>query len=452
MSEDCCDGQSLDLESHRTASPAPDEAELWTMASDHLVRYGGEFVHRLIHRAQGSYLYDRQDQAILDFTSGQMCATLGHNHPAVVAAIHQASAEVLHLFSGMLAPVVIQLADKLCHLLPPSLQKVLLLNTGSEVNEAALRMAKLYTGGFEVVGLSTSWHGMTAGASGSTFVAARQGYGPSLPGTLALPTPNCYRCPIQHCRDRCDMTCLEVGFNLVDSQSVGAYAAVIVEPVLSAGGIIEPPEGYFQRLQEHCRARNMLLILDEAQTAFGRLGSLFAFEQLGIVPDILTLSKTLGGGLPLAATVTSTDIEATCHERGFIYYTSHVSDPLPAAVGLAVLQVLVTEQLAQRAQRLGAYLKAGLQELQQRYEVIGDVRGRGLLLGVELVKDRDSRAPHPELGAAITRRCLELGLSMNIVTLPGLGSIWRIAPPLTVSQAELDQGLGILEQALADCT
>jgi 2,2-dialkylglycine decarboxylase (pyruvate) len=427
------------------------EADMWDIVEHHLVRYGGSFAPMLIQRAKGSYLYDRQGRKILDFTSGQMCATLGHNHPDVVQAIHKACDEVLHLFSGMLSPAVVELAEALCSLLPPSLQKVLLLNTGSEANEAALRMAKLYTGGFEVVGLSASWHGMTAGASASTFVAARKGYGPAIPGNLALPTPNCYRCPIRHCQDQCDMTCLEVGFNLVDSQSVGAYAAVIAEPILSAGGVVEPPEGYFQRLQTYCQERGMLLILDEAQTAFGRLGSLFAFEQLGIVPDILTLSKTLGGGLPLAATVTSDAIETDCYDKGFIYYTSHVSDPMPAAVGLAVLRVLTHQNLAERALTQGAYLKSGLLKLKQHYEVIGDVRGRGLLLGVDLVKDRDSREPNPETGAAITRRCLELGLSMNITMLPGMGSVWRIAPPLTVTQAELDEGLTILEQAIQDC-
>ncbi|PSN19913.1 aspartate aminotransferase family protein [filamentous cyanobacterium CCP5] len=427
------------------------DADMWGIVEHHLVRYGGSFAPMLIQRAKGSYLYDRQGRQILDFTSGQMCATLGHNHPDVVQAIHKACEEVLHLFSGMLSPAVVELAEALCGLLPPSLQKALFLNTGSEANEAALRMAKLYTGGFEVVGLSASWHGMTAGASASTFVTARKGYGPAIPGNLALPTPNCYRCPIRHCQDQCDMTCLEVGFNLVDSQSVGAYAAVIVEPILSAGGIVEPPEGYFQRLQTYCQERGMLLVLDEAQTAFGRLGSLFAFEQLGIVPDILTLSKTLGGGLPLAATVTSDAIETDCFDKGFIYYTSHVSDPMPAAVGLAVLRVLTTQNLAEQALAQGAYLKRGLLKLKEQYEVIGDVRGRGLLLGVDLVKDRNSREPNPELGAAITRRCLELGLSMNITMLPGMGSVWRIAPPLTVTQAELDAGLAILEQALQDC-
>jgi 2,2-dialkylglycine decarboxylase (pyruvate) len=197
-------------------------------------------------RAKGQLPLRPAGRKILDFTSGQMCATLGHNHPAVVQAIHKACEEVLHLFSGMLSPAVVELADALCALLPPELQKVLFLNTGSEVNEAALRMAKLHTGGFEVVGLSASWHGMTAGASASTFVSARKGYGPTIPGNLALPTPNCYRCPIRHCQDQCDMACLEVGFNLVDSQSVGAYAAVIAEPVLSAGGIVEPPRAIFK--------------------------------------------------------------------------------------------------------------------------------------------------------------------------------------------------------------
>jgi 2,2-dialkylglycine decarboxylase (pyruvate) len=194
----------------------------------------------------------------------------------------------------------------------------------------------------------------------------------------------------------------------------------------------------------------MLLILDEAQTAFGRVGANFAFEQDGVVPDFLAVSKTLGGGIPLAATVTSAEIEETCYAHGFVHVTSHVSDPLPAAVGLAVLEVLRRERLAERALGLGKRLEAGLRDLQQGYEVIGDVRGRGLLWGVELVADRESRRPNHRLGAAITRRCLELGLSMNIVSLPGLASVWRIAPPLTSTEAQIDEGVSILDQALRE--
>ena len=303
---------------------------------------------------------------------------------------------------------MVELCRELAGLLPPQLQKVILLNTGSEANEAAIRMAKLVSGGHEVVGLTASFHGLTGGAGAATYSVGRRGYGPALPGSMAIPAPNAYRCPIRHCADACDLSCLEVGFELIDAQRAGQPAAAIAEPILSTGGVIVPPPGYFPRLKELCAARGMLLILDEAQTAFGRVGANFAFEQDGVVPDFLAVSKTLGGGIPLAAAVTSAAIEETCYERGFVHVTSHVSDPLPAAVGLAVLEVLRRERLAERALALGARLEAGLRDLHQRYEVIGDVRGRGLLWGVELVRDRQSRRPasrarrqdHPALPGA----------------------------------------------------
>jgi 2,2-dialkylglycine decarboxylase (pyruvate) len=246
------------------------------------------------------------------------------------------------------------------------------------------------------------------------------------------------------------MACLKVGLKLFDMQSSGAPAALIAEPIISAGGIIVPPEGYFEELRRACDARGMLLIYDEAQTAFGRLGVRFAADKLGVVPDIMTLSKTLGGGVPLAATVTTDAIEAKAFERGFSYYTSHVSDPLPAAVGLAVLETIERERLMPRAIEMGAYLRDQLQFLQQRHEAIGDVRGDGLLLGVELVRNREQREPHHELGAATTQRCYELGLSMNIRRRPERGSVWRIAPPLTVTKDEIDRGVAILDQALRE--
>ncbi|MGH3712499.1 MAG: aspartate aminotransferase family protein [Micromonosporaceae bacterium] len=416
----------------------------------HLIRYGGEFVDEVIERAEGSWLTTTDGRRILDFTSGQMCATIGHSHPAVVAALSEAAQQVIHLFSGMLAPAVLELAAELAALLPDPLDKLLLVNTGSESNEAALRIAKLHTGGFEVLGLSGSWHGMTSGAASSTYSAGRRGYGPGLPGTMALPTPNCYRCPIAHCRDRCDLTCLEVGMSLADSQATGAYAAVVVEPVLSAGGIVPLPPGYLSRLAALCRERGLLLIVDEAQTAMGRTGELFASHAMGVVPDIMTLSKTLGGGLPLAATATNADIEQDCADKGLLYFTSHVSDPLPAAVGLAVLRIIVTDRLVERARVLGARLREGLRALADTHEAIGDVRGMGLLLGVDVVTDRDTRTPDEGLGGAVTRRCLELGLNVNIVKFRGMGSVLRLAPPLTTTDAEIDLGLELLDQAFTD--
>ncbi len=425
-------------------------ARLAAAVERHMVRYVDEFFPFFVERGEGSYVYDESGRKILDFTSGQMCATLGHNHPAVVAAVERSGKRVMHLLSWMLAPEVVDLCRELAGLLPPTLQKVLLLNTGSESNEAALRMARMASGRFEVVGFDNSYHGLTAGAGSITYSRPRRGYGPGLPGTMSIPAPHAYRCPIRHCRDACDMTCLEVGFERVDKESVGSLAAFIAEPVISSGGMVVPPPGYFPRVKELCEARGMLLVLDEAQTGLGRVGANFAFEQDGAVPDILTLSKTLGGGLPLAATVTGDDIEGACFDAGFSHLTSHVSDPLPAAVGLAVLEVLARDGLAKRSARLGGRLEAGLRDLMQRYEVIGDVRGRGLMWGVEIVKDRKSREADPALGARIASRALDLGLSMNITAYASMAAIWRIAPPLTIAETDLDLGLDIIDQAIRE--
>ena len=195
----------------------------------------------------------------------------------------------------------------------------------------------------------------------------------------------------------------------------------------------------------------MLLIVDEAQTGLCRTGSWYAFERDGIVPDILTLSKTLGAGLPLAAVVTSAEIEQAAHERGYLFFTTHVSDPLVAAVGLTVLDVLQRDGLVTRAAQAGSVLRDGLLEIQARHECVGDVRGSGLMQGIELVTDRETKQGADRLGAAITARCFELGLHMNVVQLPGMGGIFRIAPPLTISDDELRTGLEILDTAIGEC-
>ncbi len=419
------------------------EQQFWDDVTGHLIRYGGSFVPAVIERAAGSYVYDSDGRAILDFTSGQMSAILGHSHPDIVATVQQSAAELDHLFSGMLSRPVVDLARMLGELVP-ALPKALLLSTGAESNEAALALAKLVTGGYEIVSFSQSWHGMTSGARAATYSAGRRGYGPQIPGQFAIPAPNAYRSVFGD-----DWKAeLDLGFDLVDRQSTGALAAVLIEPILSSGGLLELPLGYLAALREKCDERGMLLILDEAQTGVGRTGQMFAFERDGVTPDILTLSKTIGAGLPLAAVLTSTEIEQAAHERGFLFFTTHVSDPLPAAVGRTVLEVVARDALVDRTATLGNRLTAGLRELQGRHEVIGDVRGRGLLQGIELVTDRSTKEPADELGRLVTAECFTRGLHMNIVQLPGMGGVFRIAPPLTLSDDELDQGLGILDDAL----
>jgi len=421
----------------------------WDDVDRHLVRYIPAFTPRIIERAAGSYVYDSDGNAILDFTSGQMSAVLGHSHPDIVKTVTDSISSLAHLFSGMVSRPVVTLATRLAESLPDNLSRMLLVTTGAESNEAAIKMAKMYTGKYEIVSFDRSWHGMTSGAAAATFSAGRRGYGPVLAGNLTLPTPNAYRSPFRNADGSYDWESeLDYGFAAVDAQSTGSLAACLVEPILSSGGVVELPLGYLARLKEMCAARGMLLIVDEAQTGLGRTGTMYAFERDGVAPDILTLSKTLGAGLPVAAVMTGDDIERICAERGFLFYTTHASDPLAAAVALTVLDVIERDGLVERAAKLGDRLRDRLVDLQGRYDVVGDVRGRGLLQGIELVTDKATRTPADALGAAITSACLERGLHMNIVQLPGMGGIFRIAPPLTISEADLDTGLDMLDDSV----
>ena len=420
----------------------------WASARKHLTRYGPSFESIIVERADGSFVYDADGRAILDFTSGQMSAVLGHTHPDIVATVDRQVRSVAHLFSGMLSRPVVELASRLAGL-APGLDRVQLLTTGAESNEAAIRMAKLVTGGHEVVAFAQSWHGMTGAAASATYSAGRKGYGPAAAGSFVIPAPNSYRPRFRHPDGSTDwQTELDDAFVLIDSQSTGNLAAFIAEPILSSGGILELPPGYLAALKRKCEERGMLLILDEAQTGIARTGHMFAFQRDGVTPDIMTLSKTLGAGLPLAAVMTSEAIEQKAHERGFLFYTTHVSDPLPAAVGVTVLDVVERDGLVAQATVRGERLRAGLLSLQQRFDCIGDVRGRGLLLGLEIVTDRQSKAAGFERGAQIMDEAMHRGLSMNIVKLPGMGGVIRIAPPLTVSDAEIDRGLQIMSDAI----
>ncbi len=418
--------------------------------TDLLVRYGGEFIDGVVRRASGSFLETIDGQRVLDFTAGQICATVGHNHPRVVAAIEAACRDVVHLNSWMLSEPVLALAERLVATLPDPLRRVMLLSTGGEGIEAALRMAKLASGRFEVVSLTRSWHGVTAGASAVTYAASRHGYGPVTPGVFALPAPYAYRCPVRHCDQICDCTCLEAGFDLFDQASVGSPAAVVAEPVLSAGGVIVPPPGYFARLAELAHERGLLVVFDECQTGLGRLGAMYGFEIYGVVPDLLVLSKTLGGGIPISAVITSPAIEQECYSHGFTHVTSHVSDPLPAAAALAVLDVIEDEGLVERAQARGRYLLDRLRDLQDCHEQIGDVRGLGLLCGLELVESRETRQPADALGLAFTDECQRRGLSINLVRggTGGHASCLRMAPSLTVTEDEIDLAVTIMDDAL----
>ncbi|CAH0019158.1 unnamed protein product [Clonostachys rhizophaga] len=419
-------------------------------ARKYLAGSGLPYFDEVITRADGLYIYTAKNHKILDWTSGQMSCLLGHGHPEVVSVINESAKHLDHLYSGMVSPPVISLAKRLASVLPRPLSKSLFLSTGGESNEAAIRMAKAYTGKFEIVGLGASWHGVTAQAQGAQYTHGRRGCGPLMPGMHQLPTPNAYRSVFRKPDGSHDWeTEMDHGWQMIDMASCGSLCACIVECIQSAGGMHVLPPGYLTALKKHCEARDMLLIVDEAQTGIGRAGDLFAFQHENVVPDILTLSKTLGNGVPVSAVVTSPEIESVANKNGFFFATTHLNDPLPAAVGDRVLEIVLRDGLVENSRRMGLSLQEGLKKLQARYGCIGDVRGRGLMAGVEIVADRDTKALSPKLAQEISDKTYASGLWANISGQPSAGGILRIAPPITTTEKEIEEGLAILEKALA---
>lgn len=424
-----------------------DEKEFW-LKSKSLLPYGGVFTPAIITKAKGVYIYTHDGKRILDFTSGQMSCLLGHGHPEISKTITEHAFNLDHLFSGMICPPVVNLAHMLTGILPDGLDKAMFLSTGGEANEAAIKLAKICTGNFEVVGLSLSWHGMTGASNATTYQSGRSGQGPMIPGNLVLPAPNGYRSIFRKPDGSYDWeTELDYGWSLIDSASVGSLAAVIVEPILSSGGMLVLPDGYLRAMKKHCEKRGMLLIVDEAQTALGRCGSMFAFGDSGVIPDILSLSKTLGNGIPLSAIVTSEQLSERGNKKGFLFYTTHVNDPLPAAVGLKVLEVIIRDNLVDKARIMGNIFKSELDKFKQEYNFIGDIRGKGLMVGIEIVKNRQTKESDPDLAKVLADKMMELGLSANLIAVASFGGIFRIAPPITVTEEELRHGLSIMNDA-----
>lgn len=420
------------------------DRSLWEAADKYLLRYmgvSGSFVPFVPERAKGSWLYDSSGRKVLDFTSGQMSSVLGHAHPDLVEALRDAAGQLDHLFSMMISKPVVDLAAALADLVP-GLPRSMFLSTGGESVEAAIKLAKVVTGKWEVVGFAQSYHGSTGVAASATYSLGRRGQGPLMPGQFAIPAPNAFRPRFPGVTWQQE---LDDSFALLDRQSTGNLAAFVAEPILSTGGVIDLPPGYLPALKKHCEQRGMLLIIDEAQTSLGRTGEMFAFERDDFMPDILLLSKTLGAGMAMSSVSTTDEIAVAGEAGGFMFATTHVNDPLPAAVALKVLEIVKRDQLLDRSKQLSSRLLKGLQNLMQKHQCIGDVRGRGLLLGVEFVSYEGRTGT--DIVSRVTKLALDNGVSANITGAFSAGTM-RLAPPITATEDEIDFGLEVLDTAI----
>ena len=396
---------------------------------------------------RGSVVRDANGKEYLDFNSGQMCAALGHNHPRIIQALNESGEGLIHSHMSMFNDREIILASRLAEIAPPGLNRSMFLSSGSDSNEAAMAIAKRYTGGYEFASPVASFHGLSESARAVTYSGWHQGYGPYAPGNYPIFAPYRYRCTF--CRDRqaCDYSCLNASFEMLDAQTDGQLAGVITEPLFSAGGVIDLPPGWLQELKSRCEARGALLILDEAQTGLAKLGTMWAFEQEGVVPDIFTVSKHFGGGIAISATVTTDEIEEKVSATGLVVGHSHANDPLTCNAAIASIDIILEESLVDVAKKIGAYWRAHLEELAARHEIIGDIRGRGLLQGIELVYDRATRDPAFQEGQQIWRLCLENGL---IFSQRRGGSVFRFVPPFTTTEEQLDLAADILDHAFRE--
>lgn len=399
----------------------------------------------IIDSGKGSYLRDTEGKEYLDLGSGLWCAILGHSNSEFNEALTEQIERIIHIGGGFWSTSVLEAVEQIASVTPENLKKVVLLCTGSEAAEFAIKMAKVLTGKHEIVGMERGYYGITHGALSASGQGTTHGMtSPRMIGSHKLLAPYCYRCPVHKEHPGCDFLCLEVSKKLVDSNSTGNIAGFIFEPALVSGGVIIPPEGYFERLKQLANEYQAVLIDDEVTTGIGRTGSWFGIQPYDVVPDILFASKTLGAGFPVAAVVTTSEIDTQLSRKHLTHSQSHLFDPLPAAAASAVVKIVKKLRLVERSKREGDYFLKRLNELKEKHELVGDVRGKGLMLGIETVNPTD-KSPNVKAGIRLEMELFRRGV---IASFSAYASVLRILPPLTIERGEIDHAVDVLEDAL----
>jgi 4-aminobutyrate aminotransferase / (S)-3-amino-2-methylpropionate transaminase / 5-aminovalerate transaminase len=403
-----------------------------------------------VARAQDAWLEDVDGNRFLDFAGGIGCINTGHRNETVLSAIEAQLRDFLHTCSQV-TPYenYIRVAERLNQITPGKFpKKTILLNTGAEAVENAIKIARAHTGRSGVIAFEDAFHGRTMMALALTSKTHpyKAGFAPFPSDVYRIPYAYCYRCSYSLKYPSCDVYCgrhLEDTFKrVVASEDV---AAVIVEPVLGEGGFVAPPPEFFRIVMDICRKHGVLFIADEVQSGFGRTGKMFASEHYGIEPDIVVTAKSLGGGLPLAAVTGRAEIMDAPGPAGL--GGTFAGNPVACAAANAVLDVLERGDLLERAESIGNRFAARAKQWQDRFEMIGDVRGLGAMRAIELVKSRDTREPAAEVTKQITQYCYVHGLITIIAG--SYGNVIRVLVPLVVSDEQMDEGLDILEGALA---
>ncbi|HEY3398358.1 MAG TPA: aspartate aminotransferase family protein [Armatimonadota bacterium] len=429
-----------------TPLPGPKGAALlaeWHQYEANCVGYQAPVVW---DHAQGCVVTDVDGNTYLDWTSGVLVTNVGHCHPHLVEAVRQQAGRLLNNYECPTAERI-SAAKMMVETTPANLDRTFFMSTGSEATEAAMRVAKRYTGNFEIISFTGGFHGRTyAAAAAGGLAGPKRQYGPIMPGVIKTLYPYCYRCPLGKTCDNCSMECFDLMESLVLASSTGSLAGLIIEPYQGAAGFIFPPEGFLPRLEAWARERGIIFILDEVQSSYGRTGKMYAAEWEDLHPHLMSVGKGIGSGIPVSALMAEAEVIGAL-QPGEMSSTAG-GNPVSSAAVIAVLEIIAKENLVENSRRLGEIMKARLLEIQQKCPYLGDVRGRGLIVGLEFVKDQQTKEPAPELIRQIIDRAAQAGVLCGSVGI--YGNVLRVAPPLVITEDELHESLDIMEEVLTN--
>ncbi len=395
-------------------------------------------------RGEGCTLVDEDGNAYIDFIAGIGVGSVGHCHPHYVEALKRQVERLT--FGSFTTEIRARFLELLASLTPAGLTRIQLFSGGAEAVEAAFRLAKSATKKFEFIGFWGGFHGKTGGVLGLLGDEFKQHLGPFMPGLYSSPYANCYRCPFHLEYPECGIACAEHLRHVIRYQTQGEIAAIIVEPMQGTAGNVIPPEGFLRAVQAIAKEHDALLIVDEMLTGFGRTGKMWGCDHDGVVPDVLTVGKGIGGGFPMSGVISTDELtRAKPFANPSGSSSSYGGNPLAAAASLASLEIILKEDLVTNAERVGAAMLTRLEAFREKYRFVGDVRGKGLMLGVELVRDRATKEPLPrEVTRALFQECLRRGLVAMCYS-----HAMRINPPLIISEEMALEGLAILDEAMA---
>ncbi len=434
----------------RTQIPGPNSQELLEKKQKYVAKGISNGTPLFIDKAEGALMTDVDGNTFIDFYGGIGVINAGHCPQPVVKAIQDQAEKLLHsCFMVTMYDSFVDLAQKLTEITPGDFEKkTALVNSGAEAVENAVKIARAYTKRTGIIAFEMAFHGRTnmAMALTSKVKPYKHGFGPFVPDVYKMPSAYCYRCYYRSSYPGCGMQCLQQ-FDRFFAAEVApeSIAAMIIEPVQGEGGFIVPPKEFLPGLKKIADQHGILLIVDEVQTGFGRTGKMFASEQYGVVPDIMTMAKSIAAGLPLSAVVGKAEI-MDAPGPGQLGGT-FAGNPLSCAAALATIDYIEQEQLPHKAEKIGSVVMDRLKDMQEKYSLIGDVRGLGAMIGIELVKDRQTQEPAKEETGRIVQECLEQGLI--IISAGVYGNVVRMLMPLVITDEQLEQALNILDNAFA---